>query len=62
MHFVVVVSVPFILYIGNTFPEFHAPLWAVLLITLLLIIGPVSPSLLKGRNVFHKNFKITDQD
>jgi len=34
------------------------PLWAKFALVVLFILGPVSPALLAGRNVFARDFKI----
>lgn len=59
--FVLVVFVPGMMFIDRIYPDYVFPVWALFTITTLLIVGPVSPSLVSGRNIFQKSFKISDQ-
>lgn len=38
------------------------PLWAEFALVVLFILGPVSPAVLAGRNVFAKDFKLGSED
>ncbi|MAY37867.1 hypothetical protein [Spongiibacter sp.] len=38
------------------------PLWAEFALVVLFILGPVSPAVLAGRNVFAKDFKLESAD
>lgn len=55
------VFVPGMLYMDHIFTAIEIPIWAFISLTVLFAIGPVSPSLFAGKNVFAKGFKISDQ-
>ena len=58
---VFMVFVPALLYVYHIFTENDMPLWAFISLTILFSIAPVSPSLVAGKNVFAKGFKISSQ-
>jgi hypothetical protein len=57
---VFMIMVPAMLYVDHICTEIEMPLWALISLTVLFAIAPLSPALVAGKNVFAKGFKISD--